>query len=179
MICKKKQELLAKTGSWFHGKDTNITDPVREIQFGLNTPPSHSPSHNQVESNNPKKSSLSPLFSRRKKPGTEEPFNGKSQAISVYQKHPGIEATRPILVRAKSLDSKQIIASRNQDDKSDSSDISSESQSKKKTVTFGKDDLIQTHTEYIENIERMNGVGANTLNDPAKASDNIQVTYFF
>ena len=46
----------------------------------------------------------------------------------------------------------------NLSDNSDSSAYLSDSQSKKKTVTFGKNDVIQTHVEYIENMDRVQDV---------------------
>lgn len=39
-LCKKKQDLLLKTGKWFHGKETKKHNPGRELELHLlNTPP--------------------------------------------------------------------------------------------------------------------------------------------
>ena len=42
-MCKKKQDLLLKTGKWFHGKETKTHNPTKEIEFHLLTTPSATP----------------------------------------------------------------------------------------------------------------------------------------
>ena len=41
-LCKKKQDLLLKTGKWFHGKETKKHNPTKEIEFHLLTTPNNS-----------------------------------------------------------------------------------------------------------------------------------------
>ena len=38
-LCKKKQDLLLKTGRWFHGKEVKKHNPAREIERNLLTAP--------------------------------------------------------------------------------------------------------------------------------------------
>ena len=52
-LCKKKQDLLLKTGKWFHGKETKKHNPTKEIEFHLLTTPSASPTVGAVK-NSPK-----------------------------------------------------------------------------------------------------------------------------
>ncbi|XP_066926014.1 regulating synaptic membrane exocytosis protein 1-like isoform X2 [Clytia hemisphaerica] len=40
-LCKKKQDLLLKTGKWFHGKETKKHNPTKEIEFHLLTTPNN------------------------------------------------------------------------------------------------------------------------------------------
>lgn len=163
IICKKKQELLAKTGSWFHSRNTKDIDTIREIETELSTPPSHSPINAESAFGLKKsgKSSLNPIFTGRKVPeqyGASLPKPAQSHSGGSSP-----EITKPILVRTKSLDTNDTNSwkrenKENLSDNSDSSVYLSDIQSKKKTVTFGKNDVIQTHVEYIEDMDRIQGI---------------------
>lgn len=42
-LCKKKQDLLLKTGKWFHGKEAKKHNPAKEIEYHLLTTPPTTP----------------------------------------------------------------------------------------------------------------------------------------
>jgi len=154
VICKKKQELLAKTGSWFHSRNTKDIETIRDIETELSTPPSHSPI--RAEARTSGKSSLNPISisqSNSEQYGTSLP--------KPYTPHSGStspEVTKPILVRSSDGSDTNSLRRENKENLSDYSDSSSylsDTQSRKKTVTFGKNDVIQTHVEYIEDMNRL------------------------
>ena len=166
VICRKKQELLAKTGSWFHGKESKAKSTIEEIEAELHTPPTQSPIHRKLknsELNKPIKSALSPIIIRKNRPDNGNRSVLKPGNESIYSGGSSPEVTKPILVHTKSIDSSEIISSKRQgrdyrSDNSDSSSISGDVPSKKKTVTFGENDLIHTHDEYIQDVEKQNGM---------------------
>lgn len=167
VICRKKQELLAKTGSWFHGRNTKDIETIRDIETELSTPPSYSPNKSEENLTKPGKSSLIPIVTGRKIPD-QYGSTSLQRPSPAYSGGSSPEITKPILVRAKSIDPGESNTSRrdnkeNLSDNSEGSVYSSDSQSRKKTVTFGKNDVIQTHIEYIENMDRMNGISSETL----------------
>ena len=178
LICKKKQELLAKTGSWFHGKTGQEPNTVREIEAELSTP-IHSPSikKDKLLDSRSEKLSLSPIAFKRNQPGYDPTRVSRPTGFS-GESSP--EITKPILIRAKSLESCDVSPSRKgrKDYKSDNSDCSSvsvDSQSRKKTVTFGKNDVIQTRIEYIESMDRNTIVTADTTR--RDGTQHIEVSY--
>ena len=169
VICRKKQELLAKTGSWFHGRNTKEIETIREIETELSTPTSNSPIKSEETTaglKNTGKSSLIPIITGRRIP--EQYGKSLSKPSSVYSGGSSPEITKPILVRAKSLDPSETNNFRkenkeNLSDNSDGSVYSTDSQSRKKTVTFGKNDVIQTRVEYIDNMDRVNGISNDVM----------------
>lgn len=109
----------------------------------------------------PGKSSLIPIVTGRKI--SEQHGTARPMPNALYSGGSSPEVTKPILVRAKTFDSSEANSLRrenkeNLSDNSEGSVYSTDSQSRKKTVTFGKNDVIQTHVEYMENMDRINGI---------------------
>ena len=157
---------MAKTGSWFHGKDTQSAYPVRQLELSLSTPPSTPSTKDSLQNvalGKPSKSSLSPNRLRKTLSNEEEETKRSPNGSNSNLKK---TISSPL---AKAVDSENTIGTSRLSDessrKSSNQDSdSSESSFKKKSVTFGDENVKPQQQPNAENVTNQNSRNQKEMN---------------
>ena len=176
-LCKKKQDLLLKTGKWFHGKETKKHNPTKEIEFHLLTTPSATQNVGAVKN--------SPKIVK-----TGFPASSITKAQLVEQAEERRKQQQQQIQLGKAKTGSESSSSRAGSSSSDNSDVGSgllykqhgsgSGGNNKKHVTFEQVDSSEAETVSLNNSEINNNDLLSAISDiPVEVDDtSVKVLHF-